>query len=117
MIQSSSANHLNPHRFEAIQNEAVSFQVVISGENIDEEDENAAFIVFSNANSNALIIQSTDRDAWFDVMLSNKTKTHPICKTDLQEMTMLDLSTLLKGTYNLVIKTKDNNYRYTLVLR
>ena len=47
-IQTSTSNYLKPHSFEAIQNEAVFFQMVISSNDIEEDEmENADFLVFA----------------------------------------------------------------------
>ena len=116
-IQSSTSSNLTPYKFEAIQNEAVAFEVVIRSSVEIEWEEFAPFILYTNPNSNGLFIQDQELKGSFSIQLFDNQQKTILQKQALEEITLIDLSTLAKGTYKLLIETIEEPLYYTIILR
>ncbi len=112
----SASAEAKPHKFEQIANENASFLMVISSEG-EQEEEESTFVIFPNNTSNALFVQNEDGKTNFGVEILDKETQKIISKKNLNEITLVDLSTLKKGTYLLKIKSPTKIESHTLVLR
>ena len=113
----SSTSKIKPYKFDVIQNNYVSFSMVISPNEVLENEEDAQFLIFTNATSNALFIQNNDKEALFEVELLDNNKKVVATKSNLEEIMLLDLSIHKKGVYNLKLTTKGKVETHKIILR
>ena len=116
-ITLSSTSEITAYKFDVIQNEAASFSMVISPDEVLENEEDAQFIVFTNSTSNALFVQNNDKEALFEVQLLDADKQVVVSKKDLKEIMLLDLSIYSKGSYTIKLIQADKEETHKLILR
>lgn len=116
-IAASATSKIKPHQFERIQNKAISFSMIISSDEILENEEDAPFLLFVNETSNALFVKKNDGKATFEVELINVDKEVVATKKNLKEIMLLDLSIYQKGTYTLRLTSNKETETHKIILR